>query len=328
MSISSDFDPDAIIRTASRLPDHPKFSKAEIKRRAEAYLVAPPSAQLMKTYRLTATAGVIALMHIRDLLGIAPRTIRKYVELGVLERLPDRTPKLRTLFFRESHEALRLYTLGPIGHAMAQLESITVPSGYHALYDRITHDLLATHVIVRFLISAQKRGLRWCWRNRYQCALKFRNDWGVEPDGAVLLTNYRTVKQFLYVFEFHNERDGRRSEPKLHRYHEIARLENVTDRLSPWWGRQVPILLVASPFIGPLKGYQAVFADVQGYADRNHFFHAPGFSDATPPHQVFGLPLSLLAKQKEAEIWKDLRGSGCQNIFTGEVFETDAIFFP
>lgn len=308
MTLSSDFDPDSIIRTASRLPERPKLSSVEVKRRAETYLVAPPSAELLKAYRLTATGGVVGLMHYQTLLGIAPRTIRKYVALGVLERLPDRTPKLRKIGFTESNEALRLYTLGPVGHAMAELEAIVAPSGYHAMIDRVTHDFLATHMVVQFVAAAQRRHIPWQWRNRYQASLKFEYGGGIEPDAAILLTNTQTRHTFLFLLEYHNEDSRARVAEKLWQYARSSWGSTVKDR-SPWWNHDKPTLLCAATHEAPVTGYQDTLHDPTTHALKNRVENIPAYP-------IFGNTLASLAKHRRGDVWLDLRSKVFTDVFS------------
>jgi hypothetical protein len=316
MTFSSDFDPDSIIRTASRLPERPKLSSAEIKRRAETYLIQPPSAELLKTYRLTSTAGVIALMHYQALLSISPRTIRKYVELGVLERLPDRTPKLRKLGFTESNEALRLYTLGPVGHAMAEMESIIAPSGYHAVVDRVTHDFLATYAIIRFLQAAEGRGFKWEWRNRYQATLQFtRGNRSIEPDAALRLTHSKRKEQSVLILELHNEDHSKRVAEKLYHYRLVGDGSNM-QTLQPWWDEPKPTLIAVSPYAAPINAYYYAFTDPE-----NHAYPTGGRGELRanylPKNPVVGGSLTTLWKQSVWEVWTNLRTGTSMNIFTG-----------
>jgi hypothetical protein len=317
MSNSSDFDPDSIIRTASRLPTRPKLSSVEVKRRAETYLVAPPSAELLKAYRLTATGGVVALMHYQELLRIAPRTIRKYGELGLLERLPDRTPKLRKIGLKEPTADLRLYTLGPVGHAMAELEAITAPSGYHALVDRVTHDFLATHVVVKFLLAAQARGFDWEWRNRYQATVQFEyGKESIEPDAALRLSKVGEKQPRVFLLEFHNEDHSKRVAGKLFRYyrvHEGRTLKSV----HPWWGVPHPTLLAVSPYPAPVNAYFYAFTDPENHAHYDRDYMSKQRADHLPPNPVFGGSLATLSMQRLWEVWANLRNGSFMNIFTG-----------
>jgi hypothetical protein len=317
MSISSDFDPDSIIRTASRLPVRPKLSSVEVKRRAETYLVAPPSAELLKAYRLTATGGVAALMHYQTLLGIAPRTIRKYGELGLLERLPDRTPKLRKIGLKEPTADLRLYTLGPVGHAMAEMESIVAPSGYHAIIDRVTHDFLATHVIVKVLLAAQARGYDWEWRNRYQATVHFSyGKRSIEPDAAIRLTKPGEQKPKVFLLEFHNEDHSKRVAEKLYHYYSVRGGQSLKT-MQPWWDNPHPILLAVSPYPAPVNAYFYAFTDPENHAYSDREISKNCAAQFLPRNLVFGSTLVALSKQRLWDIWAYLRNGTHMNIFTG-----------
>jgi hypothetical protein len=320
MSISSDFDPDSIIRTASRLPERPKLSSAEVKRRAETYLITPPSAELLKAYRLTVTGGVLALMHYRDLLKLAPRTIRKYTELGVLERLPDHTPKLRKVGFTEPTADLRLYTLGPVGYAMAEMEAIIAPSGYHATVDRVTHDFLATHVIMRLVTFARRlTRLPWKWHNRYQATVTHKKG-GLEPDAALWLKFPSPEGESVFVLEFHNEDSGQRVPAKLFQYWWSSLHDSIKDT-SPWWGNPRPTILVAAPTLAPLTAYMNAYRDPGKYHATINA-HASSESPYLPPNPIYGITLQRLATQFDPACWLDLRSGKYINILTKRVLDS------
>jgi hypothetical protein len=321
MTISSDFDPSAIIRTASRLPERPRLSSAEVKRRAETYLITPPSAELLQAYRLTATGGVLALMHYRTMLNLAPRTIRKYTELGVLERLSDRTPGLRKIGFKEPPSDLRLYTLGPVGHAMAEMENIIAPSGYHATVDRVTHDFLATYVIIGLLQKAKAYGLEWQWHNRYQATLKYADrTGGVEPDGAIRVYNPQSKVSAVYVLELHNESHGQRVPQKLNSYH-CVNCYKIVD-LAPWWGVRTPTLLAASVAPAVLLGYCNAFSNPDEYARAIFSNMRSGWGhEYLPKNRVYGVLVPRLVNKADPVVWRDVRSSHWFNLLTGERVE-------
>jgi hypothetical protein len=325
MTFSSDFDPDRIIRTTSRTPKRPKLTTAEIKRRAEAYAIQPPSAEFLKAYRLTATAGVLALMHYQQLLGIAPRTIRKYVEIGLLERLPDFTPKLRKVGLTYPSADMRLYTMGPVGHALAEMESIIVPSGYDALYDRVTHDFLTSYVVIRFLKSAQAYGFQWQWRNRYQATIPKGKGikHGIEPDAAVLLTHPHHNTQTTYLFEFHNEDHKGRVFQKLDRYRQMGMYDVPREAFAPWWG-QKPVLLVATSYFAPLREYLSTFIDPRPFNRFLGFGSENASPNYLPSFPMYGAWVNALVRQVGAAVWLNLRDSGRTNVFTGETVPTPA----
>jgi hypothetical protein len=196
-------------------------SSNEAKHRAQLLLASGRLSPLLaKVVETLAVAGVLTSAQLHQVAGVSLRTLRRYHYQHVLDRLYVTPTTLSAAGLAPDPIALRLYTLGAVGSALATLHQPArlLPSGYTGYgMHRITHEVLTNEVVIRLAHAAVSLGYEPLWHSKYEATV--HDDAGrpvLEPDARLVLR--RGTERHHYVVEYHNEAYGSRAEQKVRKY--------------------------------------------------------------------------------------------------------------
>ena len=208
-----------------------------------------PGTLLDKVIQLLSTGGVFLEKHVCELTGIKKRTLQTYRKKNYVDLLPAPL-KLGSLIQKP-----RVYTLGPIGLALAQLQNELVPTGYlKSSHDRVTHDVLCNLVYYQIYEAAKKIGYMAILRGKYETTIHNKKNQPIlEPDSMVILTKEGQEKEYPFLIEYHNENYSSRAAEKIKKYEQVY--EEGYWR-SQWHVDRFPPILIVTTHRAPAVGYK------------------------------------------------------------------------
>ena len=183
-----------------------------------------------------------------QLTGASKRTLQNYRRKNYIDLLPAPS-KLGTLINKP-----RVYTLGPIGLALAELQNELVPTGYlKSSHDRVTHDVLCNLVYYGIYEAALKYGYVAVLRGKYETTIHNKKNQPIlEPDSMVILTKEGSEREYPFLIEYHNEDKSSRAAEKIRKYEHVYRSGYWR---SQWGVDTFPPILVATTHLAPATGY-------------------------------------------------------------------------
>ena len=281
-------------RTTSRhRSKRPPITRREAKARAARLLTdGRISATQQRVLASLAVAGVLSEAQLHRLLGVSGRSLRRYQQRHLLDRLYIFPPKLQALGLENGYP--RLYKLGQVGLAIAQHDQAQVPSGYEGFgVHKLTHDVLANELLLRVTLAAVDRGFDPIWLNKYEATV--HDDSGratLEPDGMLVLRHERDATRRI-LLEYHNEDDGRRTAEKVRRYEEAIRDGHWR---RAWNCDAFPTILISWSHNAVATGYQEAIA-------QQHHRHL-GLRG-----RYLGMPITRLLAGADPLLWKSFHQS-------------------
>lgn len=207
-----------------------------------------PGTLLDKVIQLLSTGGVFLEKHVMELTGIKKRTLQTYRKKNYVDLLPVPL-KLGALI-----EKPRVYTLGPIGLALAELQNKLIPIGYlKSSHDRITHDVLCNLVYYQIYEAAPSLGYGAVLRGKYEITIHNKKNQPIlEPDSMVILSKEGEEKEYPFLIEYHNENYSSRAAEKIRKYEHVYQ-EGYWR--SQWNLDKFPPILIATTHHAPAMGY-------------------------------------------------------------------------
>lgn len=206
-----------------------------------------PGTRLARVITLLATGGVFLEEHLIELSGAKRRTLQRYRQKGYLDLLP--TPlKLDSLY-----KSARVYALGPIGHALAELQHGTVPTGYlNTSTDRVTHDTLCNLVYYHLYLATRELGYTAILLSKYEATIHNKKGQPIlEPDACIILLKGNQSTKFL--IEYHNENFSSRAAEKVKKYEYIYEDANWREQ---WHVKTFPSILIVTTHAAVAHGYK------------------------------------------------------------------------
>ena len=207
-----------------------------------------PGTLLDKVIQLLSTGGVFLEKHVMGLTGIKKRTLQTYRKKNYVDLLPAPL-KLGSLI-----EKPRVYTLGPIGLALAQLQNELIPTGYlKSSHDRVTHDVLCNLVYYQIYEAALNLGYVAILRGKYETTIHNKKNQPIlEPDSMVILTKEGEEKEYPFLIEYHNENHSSRAAEKIRKYEHLYQEGYWRNQ---WHLDTFPPILIATTHRAPAVGY-------------------------------------------------------------------------
>ncbi len=207
-----------------------------------------PGTKFDRVVQLLSTGGVFLEEQIISLTGAKKRTLQTYRKKGYIDLLPVPL-KLGSLINKP-----RVYALGPIGLALAELQNELVPTGYlKSTHDRVTHDVLCNLVYYQIYEAAKKIGYMAILRGKYETTIHNKKNQPIlEPDSMVILTKEGEEKEYPFLIEYHNENYSSRAAEKIRKY-EYVYQEGYWR--SQWHVNRFPPILIATTHLAPATGY-------------------------------------------------------------------------
>lgn len=226
-----------------------------------------PGTILSNVIDLLATAGVYPEDQLMELTTASRRTLQRYRKKGYLDLVV--TPHKLTKLFKEK---LKIYCLGPIGLALAELRHGLVPTGYLKQgTDRITHDVLCNKVYYHLYQAARQVGYSAILKGKYEATIHSRTGQPIlEPDSMVILAkeeenNEASGKEQIFLIEYHNEDFGSRAAEKVRKYEDIYREKLYRQ----WHTLKMPPILVVTTHRAVAVGYKETIDTRRGGAGIN-----------------------------------------------------------
>jgi hypothetical protein len=253
----------------------PDISSNEAKQRAQTLLTAGRLSPLLaKVVETLAVAGVLTSAQLHQVTDVSPRTLRRYHYQHVLDRLYVVPTELRTAGLATDAIALRLYTLGAVGSAVATLHQPDrlLPTGYTGYgMHRITHEVLTNEVVIRLAHAALTRGYDPLWHSKYEATVHDDAKRAVlEPDAWLVLR--RGSERHHYMVEYHNEAYGARAEQKVRKYEATYR-DGHWQRA--WNTSEMPTILVVWTHKAVGTGYREAVEAARGRGLRCTYLGKP-----------------------------------------------------
>ena len=207
-----------------------------------------PGTLLDKVIQLLSTGGVFLEEQIMELTGASKRTLQNYRHKSYIDLLPAPF-KLGSLI-----EKPRVYTLGPIGLALAELQNELIPTGYlKTSHDRVTHDVLCNLVYYRIYEAALAYGYVAILRGKYETTIHNKKNQPIlEPDSMVILTKEGQESKYPFLIEYHNEDNSSRAAEKIRKYEHVYQEGYWRNQ---WHLDSFPPILIATTHRAPAVGY-------------------------------------------------------------------------
>jgi hypothetical protein len=241
---------------------------------------------------LMSSAGVLPAEHLQELLSINERSVRRYREQHLLDRIVV-PPALSPWFPLKTRY---LYTLGMVGMELAtQIHGMT-PTGYiEAKQDKISHDVLCNLVYYHLYRGVKPLGYAAVLYNRYEATVHdFRGKPLLEPDAMVVLEHATKPRQ-VFLIEYHHEHFSSRSAGKVMKYEGIFR-DRPELWQATWQTMQAPTILVVWTHNAVAMGYRRHFEERRTEHMSRH-------------GQWLGKPLQAFLDKQTVLLWENL-GTG------------------
>ncbi len=200
---------------------------------------------------LLATAGVWTEDQLMELTTASRRTLQRYRQKAYLD-LTSGHHQVTSLFAERN---LKVYCLGPIGLAIAEIKYGLIPTGYlQQKTDRVTHDLLCNQVFYHLYQECAPLQYVAILKGKYEATLHDEKGRPIlEPDAMIILRHEITGKEKVFLVEYHNENFSSRAAEKVRKYEYIYRKADWQDR---WNVESFPTLLIATTHRAPALGYR------------------------------------------------------------------------
>jgi len=219
--------PGKLGKQAQKLPMTVQQARAE----AWALLASGPSPTLFYLVDYLFVGGVLGAYQLE---AVSPRTLRRYAQRRVLDRLSfsasEVTSRLAGLGIAvpaRNETTSTLYTLGPVGVEIAKMRHEVTPATGFLAYtlQRVLHDVVTNEIVLRIARAAKEHGWRSKWTSKYQASLMKDNHQILEPD-ALLHLRGKDDEELFFLIEYHNEDKSTRALVKVRKY-ENARATGI-----------------------------------------------------------------------------------------------------
>ena len=254
---------------AGRVDPKPPISIMQARSEAQALLAGGNYSELL--FRLVDYLYVGGVMSTAQI-GVTPRTMRKYAQLRVVDRLQFTSSvvseRLIQLGLVEAPDPSHLlYALGPVGIEIAKMRHTAPPaSGFLAFpLERLLHDVIMNEIVLRISSLATRHGWQATWASKYEATLVNKDHQILEPDAMLRLE--KDDQEHLYLFEYHNEGKSTRALGKVRRY-EAAHHSRVWRET--WQTDEFPKVLAVFRKQIVARGYQE---GIDERAVQNVFFY-------------------------------------------------------
>lgn len=208
------------------------------------------NSKLRNTCLLLGTAGVLLEEQILELIGLSRRTLQRYRQKRILDVVP--TPINLTNLLEEEH---RIWTLGPIGTALAEMlqGKNLIPKGYlESKIDRVTHDLLCNLVYYKLHLASREHQFTAILLSRYEATIHNKKGQPIlEPDAMIILQSPDET-QIKFLVEYHNENYSSRAAEKIRKYEHVYQEAYWEDQ---WHVLSFPPILIVTTHRAPAVGY-------------------------------------------------------------------------
>lgn len=241
-----------------RRPDSEPLSRKDAEILAQSLMAQNRLSKLgYSAISLFATAGILTIRQMNELLTIKPRTLRKYqgekYHLIRWSYIPDNMPDCFP-----SKRLEHTYTLAEVGIEVARKRNWCSTHFEQYNHHRAVHDLLCNEVVIRLLKRMQASGIKAEWSGAWESRL-YDNDNApqLEPDSLIRI-NRNNAPQ-LFAFEYHNEDDRRRVGDKVERYENEQR-----GKRWPWQWKtnKFPTVLISYTHPIVARGYIDVLREL------------------------------------------------------------------
>ena len=241
--------------SSGRSPSPPPMSSQQARSIAQELLSKglPPS--LKKALDLLSVGGAMTAYQ----MGVSPRTLRRYGELRVVDRLPHNTPVVVETFTQHDlpvpgdHKRLQIFALGPVGIEISKKRyACKPPTGYLGYtLERVMHDVIVNEIVLNIGQLAMTHGWRPIWVGEQEASL-YQGDLQIlKPDALIRLK--QDDQERLFLVEYHNEDHSTRAAKKVQIY---ERAFNSGLWGEAWETDEFPPVLATfrKPVVG--RGYQ------------------------------------------------------------------------
>ncbi len=224
----------------------PPLTTQQARGQAQALAEKGIAPSLKKAVEFLAVGGAMTVAQ----LGVSPRTLRRYANLRLVDRLPHNAPTVVETFLQygvdseivtRDTENYLLFTLGPVGIEYVKMQGTKPMQGYAGYtLDRILHDVIVNEIVLRIGAVAMSYGWTPIWVSEREAALYQGNQQILKPDALLRLK--RGEEEHLYLIEYHNEDHSTRAANKVQNY-ERAHQSRIWQE--SWGVSQFPPVLAA-----------------------------------------------------------------------------------
>jgi hypothetical protein len=241
------------------------------------------------------SAGIVTAAHLKELLNVNERSLRRYREKNYLERVLI-SPALESFLPPQTYF---VYALGMVGIELATLIHGRTPTGYiEAQQDKVSHDLLTNLVYYHLYKGVKPLGYTAILYSRYEATIHdYKGKPLLEPDAMIVLKHPTRARQ-VYLMEYHHEDFGRRTAGKVVKYDNVLR-DHPDEWQAKWQTPTPPTVLVIWTHKAVGTGYAKYFAEQRTY-------------NAQPLARWLGKPLQAFLNKQTVLLWDNL-GTGTSN---------------
>lgn len=242
------------VRGAGYVPKVNKISAYEAKQEALHLMRTNrvnPGTTLSNVVDLLAEAGVWTEDQIMELTSASRRTLQRYRQKAYLDLAIPRY-QATSLFEKRN---LKVYCLGPIGLAIAEMKYGIIPKGYlQEKTDLVTHDLLCNQIYYHLYLDAASHKYVAILKGKYSATLHDKKGRPIlEPDAMIVLRHEVTGEEKVFLVEYHNEDFSSRAAEKVRKYEYIYENADWRDR---WNVETFPTILISTTHLAPAHGYK------------------------------------------------------------------------
>lgn len=273
------------------LPRHTPQSESQSRRQAKmAYSNGSVRGRLKDVYEFLLVARVATSFQLKQVLGVAPSTLRRYQADRWItgSPVPDELVSMglpRRTTYRDS----RVYSLTRASYEYAKLQGRISNKSVGYDYMRMEHDLLCNHVVTELIKRASESDYRYAWFGAYESRQTNSDKTYLEPDARLVFT--QSDRQMCFMVEYHNEDNSRRAAGKIEKYETQIKTQNWRRY---WNGDKAPVVLIAYTHKAAYTGY------VRELIQRRN-------KDGKIYGRYYALPVRrFLDKDGDATYWLDL----------------------
>lgn len=210
-----------------------------------------PGTILSNVVDLLAEAGVLTEDQLMETTNASRRTLQRYRQKGYLD-VAIASDIVMSLFEKNN---LKIYCLGPIGLAIAEIKHGLVPKGYiQEKTDLVTHDLLCNQVYYHLYEESASHKYVAILKGKYEATLHDQKGKPIlEPDAMIVLRHEVTGEEKVFLVEYHNEDFSSRAAGKVRKYEYIYEHADWRDR---WNVETFPTILISTTHLAPAHGYK------------------------------------------------------------------------